>query len=111
MACDACDHVGEPGLRLDAVETRRAQERVEPGSALPARIRTAEQPILSAEGCRPDLVLGGIVADFEPAVIEVAGERSPPRAGVAYGAGKIALAGDFPELLVKPDRQLVYPGP
>src|SRR5262245_20970678 len=101
MACDACDHIGEPRLGLDAVEARRAHERVEPGSALPARIRTAEQPILSAQGCRPDLVLGGIVADLEPAVIEVAGERSPPRAGVAHGAGKIAPAGELCELLIK----------
>ena len=103
MGADARDHVGEPRFRLDAVEPGGSHERVERGGPLASGIGTTEQPILSSDSCRPDLVFCGVVADFEPAVVEVARERMPPRAGIADGAGEIALARDFLQLCVEPD--------
>src|SRR5512145_1401589 len=101
MGTDARDGVGEPRLGLEAVEPGGSHERIERGRTLASGIRAAEQPVFPAQSCRPDLVLRGVVADLEPAVVEVARERMPPRAGIADGAGEIALAGQVVQLLVE----------
>jgi len=71
MGADARDDVGEPGLGLKAVEPGGSHERVEGGCALASCVRAEEQPIFPAQSCWPDLVLSRIVADLEPAVVEV----------------------------------------
>ena len=78
--------------------------------SLPLPSATAHNPhlgIVAAQSCRPDFVFRSIVRDLEPAVVEVARQGRPARAGIADGAGEIALAGDLGQLRVEPDRQLV----
>ena len=102
MRADTGDDVGEPSLGLDAVHAGSADERVERGSANATRIRSAKEPVLSAQSCRADFVFRGIVADLEPAIVEIARERMPAPAGITDGFGEIALARDFRELVVEP---------
>ena len=107
MCADARDDVGEPRLRLDVVEDCRPDERIEGSGAGASEIAAGEQPVFPADGHRPDLVLCGIVRYLEPAVIEIAGERVPPRSGVADRGGEIALAGDHFQLRVEPGFECV----
>ena len=107
MSADAGDDVGEPRLWLNAVHASGANQRIERGSANAARIRSAEEPVLSAQSRRADFVFRSIIRDLEPAIVEVARERVPSPAGIADGFGEIALAGDFGELRVESDGQII----
>ena len=82
------------------------------GDSAQAGAATAHNPnvrIVSSQSHRPDLVFRGIVAELEPAIIEVAAERIPPPAGIADGTGEIALARDLLQLRIEPDAELVDP--
>ena len=61
MICDACEDVGEPGLRVDIVELRGLDQRVDDGDARAAAIRAARQPCLAAERDASRGALGSIV--------------------------------------------------
>lgn len=50
---DARENVGEPGLRINVVELRCGDEAEHEGGALPAAVRTGEEPRFSAQGHRP----------------------------------------------------------
>src|SRR6185295_11055583 len=78
-------------------------------SALASRVAAGEEPVVSSECHGPDGVLGCVVADLQLAVIEVSRQRRPSRAGIADGAGEIALARDALQLGIEPGRQLVEP--
>src|SRR6185295_11748824 len=58
----------------------------------------------------PNGILGGVVGDLKSAIIDVARQRVPSRAGVADGTGEIALAGNELELFVEPQFQRIEPG-
>ena len=47
---DAAEHIGKPGLRIDVVELRCGDEAEHEGGALPAAVRTGEEPRFSAQG-------------------------------------------------------------
>ena len=49
---DACDGVGEPGLRIDVVKASSHDQRDDDSSALGAAIGTCEQPSFSPESSR-----------------------------------------------------------
>ena len=69
-------------------------------------VGTRKQPVFPAQSHRPDLVFGGVVADLEAAIDEIATQRRPTRAGIADGDGEVALARNQLQLRVKPDCQL-----
>jgi len=46
---DVGEHVGEPGMRIDIIELRGADQRLHDGSALGATVRTGEEPCLAAQ--------------------------------------------------------------
>ncbi len=48
---------------------------------------------------------------FEPAVVEIAGERHPARSGITGRTGQVALARQLVELRVEPECQLIDFGP
>ncbi len=99
--------IGQPRLRLDAVEPCRSDQGVERRRSDASGIAAGKEPVFSAQGHRPDLVFSGVVADLELAVIEVARQRSPRRAGIADGASRIAFAGDHRRLRIEPGREVV----
>ena len=61
MIGDAREDVGEPGLRIDIVELRGLDQRVDDGRALPAAIGPAEQPCLATERNAAERALCGVV--------------------------------------------------
>ena len=50
MLGDTGEHVGEPGLRIDAIHFRRDDQRVHEGGSVTATVGAGEQPGLPAEG-------------------------------------------------------------
>lgn len=71
---DPGEDVGEPGERIDFVETRGAEEAEHHRSALAATIRPDEQPCLSATSHVAQLTLGGVIGEAYPAIGKEAGE-------------------------------------
>src|SRR3546814_2745046 len=76
------DNVGDIGLRLDAVELRGLDDRVDGGGAFAAGLRSGEQPVLAADRDRSDGALGDVVVDLRHAFLRVAGERVPAFAAI-----------------------------
>jgi len=66
---DAGDQVSEPGLRVDTVELRGADQEADHRRAFARAIGAAEQPR------RAQRSLGGVGRYADPAVVEEAGER------------------------------------
>ena len=96
MVGDAVDHLAQIGFRIEAVELGGFDERVSRGGALAAGIGAGEQIVLAAERERADGALGGVVADLQGAVIEIARERRLAGAGITDRLGQLAAAGDHP---------------
>jgi hypothetical protein len=71
---DPAQDVGEPSLRIEVVEFRRADQGVHRRGALATAIGAGEQPSLAPEGDTAQCPLGGIVGQADTAVAEKAGE-------------------------------------
>src|SRR5690554_6527426 len=67
-AAQLVDDIDEPGARVDTGELAGGDERVEGREALAASVRAGEQPVVPAEGDVPELPLGGVVRQPQPAV-------------------------------------------
>lgn len=61
MVGQAVEDVGEPDLRIDAVELGGLNQRVEGRGAMAARIRAGEGLVAAAYRDRPDRAFGGVV--------------------------------------------------
>ena len=72
----AVEHIGEPGLRIDIVQPRGLDQRVEDGGALTAAIGSAEQPGLATERHAAQRPFCRVVGQADAPVIEEAGEPS-----------------------------------
>ena len=59
---------------------------------------------------RPDRALGGVVADLQASVVEIARQRTPARAGIADRSGQFALAGDHRERSIEERGKIVDHG-
>ena len=77
MIGDAGDDIAEIGFRIEAVELGRFDEGVHRRGAFAAAVGTGEQPVFASQSQRPDGALGGVVADVEPAVGRITGQRVP----------------------------------
>ena len=102
MVADAGEDIAQPGLGLEAVEFGGADQRVEDRGSVTAGIAAGEEPVLSAQGYGPDGVLGGVVGDLQPAVVDIGRQRIPARSRIADGTGEFALARQQLQLLVEP---------
>ena len=80
---DACDDVGDVGLRVDAVEFAGFHERGDDGPVLGTAVRAGEECIFAIECDRPDGALNNVGVDLDAAVVEEAGEALPARECVA----------------------------
>ncbi len=78
MVCDAGKDVAEPGLRIDIAQLGGADECVHDSGALPAAIRSAEQPRFTAKGHRPFILpMSGKRGKFTIRGIPTSGKKSP----------------------------------
>lgn len=77
MVGDAGQNVPEIGLGIEAVELGALDQGVDDGGALAAGVGAGEEPVLTADGERPDRAFGGIVVDLQIAMVGIAGERGP----------------------------------
>ncbi len=106
MIGDACQDIGKPGLRIDVVEPRGLDERLEHGGALTSTVGAAEQPCLPAEWHAAEGTFGGVVGQTYPAVVEEASKGDPAAQHVVYGLGEIMVARQLGELAGQPDLKL-----
>lgn len=92
MVADAGQNIPEIGLGIKAIEPGGPDQGVDDGGALAALVGTGEEPVLAADGERPDRALGGVVVDLQIAAVGIAGERGPARQAVADRPGEFTLA-------------------
>ena len=69
------------------VEARRLDQAHDRRRALAGAQRTRKEPVLAADGNRPDLVLDPVVVDGHAAIRQVMGQRRPAFEGVVDGLG------------------------
>lgn len=77
MVGQTAEHIGEPGLRIDAVELGGLDQRVEGGRAMAAGIRAGEGPVAAAYRDRPDRPFGGVVRQAGTFVVEEEDKGAP----------------------------------
>ena len=77
MVLQACQDVGEPGLRIDVVELGGFDQGVDGGGSLAALVGAGEGPVAAADGDAAQGPLGGVVGHAEAAVIEEAQSARP----------------------------------
>lgn len=106
---DAGQNIPEIGLRIKAVEPGALDQGVDDGGALAALVGTGEEPVLAADGERPDRALGGVVVDLQIAAVGIAGERGPARQAVADRLGEFTLARQLGQGRVEPGPQIGEP--
>ena len=91
---DLGEHVGEIGVRIDAVELAGLDQRGDDRPVFPAAVGAGEERILAIEGDRADRALDRVGVDLDAAVVEEAGESLPVRERVADRLGELALLAD-----------------
>ena len=79
--------VGEPGVRINAVELGRLDERGDDGPVGATLVAAGEQRILAVQGDRPDGTLDNVGVDLDASVIEKAAEALPMARAVTHGLG------------------------
>ena len=73
----AIDHIGEPSLRIEAVEFGAFQHGVEDCGTLAAGIGSEKQKVLAGNGNAAQGTLGDVIVNREPAIAGIAGQRLP----------------------------------
>ena len=85
---DAVEDVGQPDLRVHAVELGGLEQRIRRGRPLAAAIRAGEQLVLAPDRDAVQRVLGKVVVDLEPSVLGVGEQRGLQLDGIAQRLGK-----------------------
>ncbi len=101
------ERVGEPGLRIDAIELARFDHAGDHGPMIAAVVRPGEQGILAIQRERTDGTLDRVAVEFDPAIVEEAGQPLPARERIADRLGERALAAELGELGVEEATKLV----
>src|SRR3546814_3752621 len=106
MAGNAGEHVCEPRLRINVVQARGLDQRVEDGGALTAAIGSAEQPGLATERHAAQRPFSRVVRQADAAIIEEVSERAPASQHVVYRLGQIVVARELGQLRGEPGVKL-----
>src|SRR6185503_15639119 len=80
---DALQHVGQPGQRIDAVQSRRGEKRGKDGPITRASFRTGEEIAVPALGNRAHRTLDSVRVDFHASVAQEYRQAVPMPKGVA----------------------------
>ena len=107
---NAGEGVGEPGLGIDAIEFCGLDQGVGDGGGFAAGLRTDEEGVLAAQSDGPHCAFGGVVVEFQDAVIEVGAQPRHPVQGRADRAGQRAFSRYSGQLGVQPSLQVVEGG-
>jgi hypothetical protein len=70
MIGDACQHVREPGARVNIVELCRGDQRIHGRGPFSAAVTAGEQPALAAKRHTTKRPFGGVVGQADPSIIE-----------------------------------------
>ena len=94
-ACDVGakrNAIGEPGLRIDVVELRGADERVHDSGPHAPAVGAGEEPRFASETDAAQRPLGGVVGEADAAVVEEAREAAPALEHVIHRLGDGGMA-------------------
>ena len=89
---DLFEHAAEIKFRIKPIELGCSQQGIDGGCTLATGIGSTEQKILPAQSYGAQSPLGGRVVHFNPAVVEVARERTPARQRIANRRSRVGLA-------------------
>jgi hypothetical protein len=90
---DLGEDVGEVGVRVNAVELARLDQRGDDSPVFAAAVGAGEERVLAAERNRADRSFDRVGVDLDPAVVEEAGEAFPARERIAeypFAEGRLA---------------------
>ena len=107
VVLDAGEDIGEPGARIDVVELRGLDQRVDGGGTLGAGVGAREGPVVPADGDAAKRPFGGVVREAEAAVVEEAREGRPALEAVVDRLGEFVLGRELGALFVQPGAQIV----
>ena len=85
MRCDSKQYILQVGERRDVDEFAALDERIEECGATSAFEAAGEEPVLPTEGNDAELVLGPVVVDGQPAVLDEPLEGGPLIGGNSSG--------------------------
>ena len=105
MVVVAVEHVGEIGLRIEAVQLGGLDDGHGAGERFAAGVGTREEPVLPADADRAQGALGRIVVDGNATIGEEEAEGGPAGQPIAERAGQIPLAGDARQLAFGPGEE------
>ena len=111
MVVNAVEHVGQIGLRVDAVHLGGLDDHHGASQRLRTGLGAREEPVLAADSNRAQGALGCIVVDGDPTILREQAEGAPSAKAISEGFGEIGLAGDTGELLFGPQAEGVCPRP
>ena len=89
-------------VRLDLVGLCRLEQAVEVGAGIGAGHGVAEESVLAADDERPDRILGQIVVDSEPSVLDVNDELRPLLVGEVHRLAERRARRHDRQMLVEP---------
>jgi hypothetical protein len=92
MIGKAGEDIGEPSLRVDAVELGGLDQRVDGGGAPGAFVEAGKGPVVSSDGDAAQRSFGGVVRDAQTAIGEETSERQPTFEAVVDCLGCLALS-------------------
>jgi len=102
------EEVAQVGLRIEAVEARRGDQREQIACGLGVIVAANEEPVLAPDGDAAELALGGVVVELESTIVVEAGQRSSLAMRVAErGAEESALIADALVLGLDPREERV----
>ena len=110
MLGDAFEHMPQIQVRVDVIETRGGDQRVDVGRPLAAGVGAGEQIVASPEDQRPNRALGGVV-DLDAAIVAIAGQRHPAHQRVLDRPGEFGLGRDQAQRRGQPILQRVQQRP
>jgi hypothetical protein len=96
------EHVLEIGVRFDAVQFARFDERADRCPTSAAAVGASEQMILAPEGDRTDRALDGVRVELDAAILEEASQRRPVSQSVPDRIREWAALWDQHQLLIEP---------
>jgi hypothetical protein len=91
MIGDAAQHIGEPGLGIDAVELGSGNQRIDCGCVLAAAIGTGQQPCPAPQGNTAQCALSGFVRQADAPVVKKAGGGRPAPEHVIHRFGDVSV--------------------
>ena len=94
-------------MRIDGVELGRFDQGVGDGRGFAASLGTDEEIVLPPKGYGAHAAFGGVVVQFQDAVVEVGAQAFHAGQGIADGGGERGFARDRGELHGQPDLQVV----